>query len=110
MVQPSKRKLFAGGKGGGGEGACMTCTNLELGHVVVTLLVVGGVDDDLVEDLVETRDVRDLALDDSARHVVEHPHVLGHLVRRPDLEKKKRKNKTKKKRKRPPSETSFFFN
>ena len=54
--------------------------NVELVHGVITLLVVGGVDEDLVEDLEKTGDEGDLLLHESASLGVKNKHlVLHHL-------------------------------
>eukprot|EP00953_Heterococcus_sp_UTEX-ZZ885_P017520 9804-Heterococcus_DN1.PRE.3 len=50
--------------------------HLELGHVGVALLVVSSVHDDLVEDLVQARDVRGGAPHNPLALLVVHPHVL----------------------------------
>ena len=48
------------------------------------LLVVGGVDKDLVEDLVEALGERHTPPPEPRRHRVEHEEVLGHRLGRPD--------------------------
>lgn len=52
--------------------------DLELAHARVAALVVGGVDEDLVKDLVEPRHVRDALLHDAL--VLGVPHVHGRRV------------------------------
>ena len=46
-------------------------------HLGVALLVVGGVDEDLVEDLVESWHEGNLPVHDLARLGVKDPHLLG---------------------------------
>ena len=54
-------------------------------HVGIALLVVGGIDQDLVKDFVETGRVRDGAFDDPAGVGVEHEHGLGGRFGRADV-------------------------
>ena len=48
-------------------------------------LVIRGVDEDLVEYLVESWRVGDLPVDDAVGGLVQHPHALGHRVHAPDV-------------------------
>jgi hypothetical protein len=51
----------------------------DLAHVLVVLLVIGGVDKDLIEDLVETGHVGDIAELHRLALGVVHPHLVGLL-------------------------------
>lgn len=50
--------------------------DLDLGHVLVPLLVVGSIDQDLIENLIQAWYVADLAQLHGLGLGVEHPHLL----------------------------------
>ena len=57
----------------------------DLVHVLVVLLVVGSIDQDLIEYLVETRDKADLAMLHQLGLGVENPHWLLSTLNRADV-------------------------
>lgn len=54
-------------------------------HFLVSLLVIGCIDENLVKNLVQARHIGDLSRDDALLFGIVHPHLLGDELDRADV-------------------------
>ena len=60
-------------------------SNTDLVHVLIVLLVIGGVDDNFIKNLVQTRHEGNLAVLHTLHCVAIYPHLLCSTLGRPDI-------------------------